>query len=91
VPEIAATLAATPARLAARAAALGLEAPEPSWRGPHYLSLALPAGAPADLTARLAAQGVHVSRRGASLRVTPHLWTDAADEDRFIAALGAAL
>lgn len=91
VPAIEATLAATTARIGARAAALGLQAPAPGWRGPHYLSLALPEGAPADLTARLAARGAHVSRRGAALRVTPHLWTDAEDEDRFIAALAAAL
>ncbi len=91
VPAIEASLAAATARLAGRAAALGLAGPPDGWRGPHYLSLALPPGAPPDLTARLAARGVHVSRRGASLRVTPHLWTDAADEDRFAAALAAAL
>lgn len=87
-PEaIARTLAAKTAAIADRARALGLSsAPEP-FRGPHYLSLALPDGAPADLPARLAAEGVHVSQRGRSLRVTPHLYNDDADADRLIGAL----
>ena len=91
-PEaIAATLGAYTADLARRAQALGLTATPDALRGPHYLSLALPEGAPADLPARLAARGVHVSRRGRSLRVTPHLYNDATDADRFIGALGASL
>jgi selenocysteine lyase/cysteine desulfurase len=85
------TLGAYTARLAERATALGL-APTPDvLRGAHYLSLALPDGAPGDVPARLAARGVHVTQRGRSLRVTPHLWCDEADADRFVAALGAAL
>jgi selenocysteine lyase/cysteine desulfurase len=91
VPAIEATLAAMTGRLAEAARAAGLTPPDPAFRGPHYLSLALPAGAPPDLTARLAAAGVHVSRRGASLRVTPHLWVGPGDEARFASALAAAL
>jgi selenocysteine lyase/cysteine desulfurase len=91
-PEaIAATLGAYTPDIARRAQALGLTATPDALRGPHYLSLALPESAPADLPARLAAQGVHVSRRGRSLRVTPHLYNDAEDADRFVAALAASL
>lgn len=91
-PEaIEATLAASTAAIAARARGLGLSPTPDPLRGPHYLSIALPDGAPADLTARLAARDVHVSRRGAALRITPHLYNDAEDADRLIEALGALL
>jgi len=84
---IARTLAAKTAAIAARARALGLSAMPEDLRGPHYLSLALPEGAPEGLPARLAAERVHVSQRGRSLRVTPHLYNDDADADRLIDAL----
>jgi selenocysteine lyase/cysteine desulfurase len=85
---IAETLGAYTARLAGRARGLGLSATPDAFRGPHYLSLALPPGARADLPARLAEAGVHVSRRGDSLRVTPHLYNHEGDADRLIDALG---
>lgn len=91
VAEIEATLAAKTADIAAQARALGLSPTPDALRGPHYLSIALPEGAPADLLARLARERVFVSQRGRSLRVTPHLYNDEADAARFIAALGAAL
>lgn len=91
VPEIAATLARTNRALAARLAGLGLEPLAEELRGPHFLGLRLPEGAPADLVERLAEAGVLVSRRGGHLRITPHLYTDAEDCDRLVAALARAL
>ena len=88
---IQATLAAKTAAIAGRAAALGLAASDPALRAGHFLGLRFPEGPPPDLPDRLAAAGVHVSLRGASLRVTPHLYNDDADADRLIAALTAAL
>ena len=88
VEAIAATLAAQTEALAARAAALGLEAAPVGTRAPHFLSLGFPAGVPEGLTESLAAREVHVSLRGTSLRVTPHLYNDAADAEALIAALG---
>ena len=85
------TLGAMTATIAGRVRALGLEPTPDHLRGPHYLSLALPAGAPADLPAKLAAREVFVSQRGRSLRVTPHLYNDAEDVDRFVEALHATL
>ncbi|MGF1657924.1 MAG: aminotransferase class V-fold PLP-dependent enzyme [Rubrimonas sp.] len=85
------TLAARTARIAARLEGLGLSCPTAHLRGPHFLSAALPDDAPEDLVARLAARSVFVSQRGRSLRITPHLYNDDADEDRLIAALGGAL
>ena len=91
VPEIAATLARTNRALAARLAGLGLEPLAEELRGLHVLGLRLPEGAPADLVERLAEAGVLVSRRGGHLRITPHLYTDAEDCDRLVAALARAL
>ena len=86
-----ATLAARNLTIAERAAGLGLVcAPEPLRAG-HFLGLSFPDGVPDDLPARLGQAGVHVSLRGRSLRVTPHLWTDDADVDRLFKALDAAL
>ena len=91
VAEIEATLAAKTGAIAAAARGLGLSPTPDAQRGPHYLSIALPDGAPPDLLARLARERVFVSQRGRSLRVTPHLYNDEADAARFIAVLGAAL
>ena len=74
--EIQATLAARTAEIAARAERLGLVAGDPRRRAGHFLGLGFPGPVPSDLPDRLAAAGVFVSLRGASLRVTPHLWND---------------
>jgi selenocysteine lyase/cysteine desulfurase len=91
VPAIQETLAARTAAIAARAEALDLTATPAPLRAGHFLGLGFPDGLPAGLPERLAAANVHVSVRGASLRVTPHLWTEDEDVDRLFAALGAAL
>lgn len=88
VEAIAQSLAEQTEAIAARAAALGLEAAPVGTRAPHFLSLGFAGGVPDGLTERLAAGGVHVSLRGPSLRVTPHLYNDGADADALIAALG---
>ena len=74
-----------------RAAGLGLAALPAHLRGGHYLGLRFLEGAPARLPERLAAEQVYVSLRGDSLRVTPHLYKDAADVDRLFEVLRAAL
>lgn len=85
------TLAARTASLAERIAELGLVATPAHARGPHFLSAALPATAPSDLLARLAAKGVYISERAGALRITPNLWNDDEDCERFLTALKAAL
>lgn len=90
VDAIAETLAAQTGAIALRAAALGLEAAPVGVRAPHFLSLGFGGAVPDGLTDALAARSVHVSLRGQSLRVTPHLYNDAADADALIAALGGA-
>ena len=91
VPAIQSTLAARTAAIAARAARLGFASGDPARRAGHFLGLAFPGPVPAGLPDRLAAAQVHVSLRGTSLRVTPHLWNDDEDVDRLIEALSAAV
>lgn len=91
IPAIAGTLTARTATIAARAAALGLSAMPEDRRAGHFLGLRFPAGMPPGLPERLAEAQVHVSLRGDSLRVTPHLYTNDADVDRLFAVLEAAV
>ncbi|MFZ5609219.1 MAG: aminotransferase class V-fold PLP-dependent enzyme [Pseudomonadota bacterium] len=87
VAEIAARLRTLGEAIAEAAAQKGY-APTPApVRGPHMLGLRREQGLPHDLAARLAAANIHVSVRGASVRVAPHLHISAGDIERFIAAL----
>ncbi len=56
-------------------------------RAPHILSLQFPGGMPEDLVARLAAENVYVTPRLGRLRVSPHVYNDEADIDRFAITL----
>ncbi len=91
VGNIAATLAAKTASLARRAESLGLESAPPELRAGHYLGLRPKGGFPPGLLQKLAADGVFVSIRGSAMRVTPHLYNTAEDEDRLMASLAAHL
>lgn len=87
-PEnISETLAKKTAAIAEAVLPLGLIAPPTDMRAPHYLSLTKDEGLPSDLTARLAAEDIYVSVRGASMRVTPHLYNNEADLNRFASTL----
>lgn len=46
---------------------------------------------PDGLVARLAEQDVHVAARVGRLRISPHVYNDEADLDRFAAVLGSLL
>jgi selenocysteine lyase/cysteine desulfurase len=74
-------------RLAEGAASLGIPVPPRRLRAPHILGLRLPGDMPEGLVAALAAAGVYASDRLGVLRVSPHVWADEADCDRFLAAL----
>jgi selenocysteine lyase/cysteine desulfurase len=54
------------------------------YRAPHILSLAFPKGMPSGLAARLAAEHVHVAPRLGRLRISPHVYNDEEDVDRFL-------
>jgi selenocysteine lyase/cysteine desulfurase len=88
VANTAETLGAATARLEARLAPLGIGADH--GQAPHFLSVRFEGGMPDDIEARLAQANVHVSLRGETMRITPHLYNNEADEERLVAALAAA-
>jgi selenocysteine lyase/cysteine desulfurase len=88
VPRIAATLGRVTGRIQREVEALGLPLTS-SDRVPHMLGIGLPvkAQAQARVAGALADAGVSVGVRGASLRVSPHLWTTDQDIERLVGAL----
>ena len=85
--DIATTLAARSGAIARRAAGLGLGTSPPGLRAGHFLGLRFPRGVPEGLPEQLASRQVHVSLRGDSLRVTPHLYNHDQDIERLFEAL----
>jgi selenocysteine lyase/cysteine desulfurase len=73
------------------AAALGdcgvLILPDERHRAPHILSLSFPDGLRDGLVDGLAAQNIHVARRLGRMRISPHVYNDEEDADRFVSAL----
>lgn len=84
VPRIAASLAATTARIA-EAAPFPVSEP----RGPHMLGLNVPEPARPALLSALKRTNVHVGVRGTAVRISPHLHTTDTDLDRLLTALTA--
>ncbi len=91
VDNIQATLSARTGEIAARARGMGIDSVSQGLRAGHFLGLRFEGGVPEGLGARLAAEKIHISVRGASVRVTPHLYTNDEDIERFFDALGRAL
>jgi selenocysteine lyase/cysteine desulfurase len=60
---------------------------EERFRAPHILSLGFPDGMPSTLVPALAAQQIYVAPRLGRMRVSPHVYNDEADVDRFVAAV----
>jgi selenocysteine lyase/cysteine desulfurase len=89
---VAARLGALTARLAAgldetrRAGKISF--PDAKVRTPHILSLGFRNGVPRGLPQSLAAQKIYVAPRLGRLRVSPHVYNEEADIDRFIEAFG---
>jgi selenocysteine lyase/cysteine desulfurase len=73
------------------AGGLGIEAIPTERRARHMIGLKLGPDAPGNLAARLAAEGVFVSVRGESARISPHLYNTERDVERLFASLGKAL
>jgi selenocysteine lyase/cysteine desulfurase len=78
-------------RLAAGLQAMGLDVAPRALRSPHILGLRLPGGLPPGLIEALAAQGAQASDRQGALRISPHVWTEEADIDRFLEILSGLL
>jgi selenocysteine lyase/cysteine desulfurase len=86
-PAIAQRLAMLTERIAAGVRDIGIRVPETHRRAPHILSLAFPGGMPAKLVEGLASEGVYVAPRLGRMRVSPHVYNDEADADRFVEVL----
>jgi selenocysteine lyase/cysteine desulfurase len=65
---------------------MGVQMPERRVRAPHILSLKFPRGIPEGLIERLAAERVYVAPRLGRIRISPHVYNDEADVDRFLDA-----
>ncbi|MGH6642684.1 MAG: aminotransferase class V-fold PLP-dependent enzyme [Bradyrhizobium sp.] len=75
-------------RIAEGVRGLGVSVPDARLRAPHILSLAFKGGIPAGLIEGLASEGVYAAPRLGRLRVSPHVYNDEADADRFVEVLG---
>ncbi|HXA70047.1 MAG TPA: aminotransferase class V-fold PLP-dependent enzyme, partial [Stellaceae bacterium] len=71
-------------RLAAGLRNAGVRMAARRFRAPHILSLKFPGGIPEGLIERLAAERVYVAPRLGRIRISPHVYNDEADIDRFI-------
>ena len=69
----------------------GVGVPERRLRAPHILSLSFKDGMPTGLVEGLATEGIYVAARLGRMRISPHVYNDEADADRFIAALATRL
>jgi selenocysteine lyase/cysteine desulfurase len=77
-------LAMLAGRLADGLRGTGVDIPDVRVRAPHILSLGFPGGMPPALVERLAAENVYAAPRLGRLRISPHVYNDEADADRFI-------
>jgi selenocysteine lyase/cysteine desulfurase len=78
-------------RIAEGLAGLNLQIPDERVRAPHILSLGFPGGMPPTLIPALASQQIHVAARLGRMRISPHVYNDEADVDRFVAAMRQAM
>lgn len=85
---IAHRLAMLTERIAEGVRDLGAAVPQRHLRAPHILCLGFKDGAAKTLVEGLATEGIYVAPRLGRMRVSPHVFNDEADADRFVAALG---
>jgi len=86
-PQIEASLRSYTQMLKHELAKIGFTACDEAYRSPHYLGVQRAEGLPEDVLQQLAAEQVYVSKRGDSLRITPHLYNNEADASSLIQAL----
>jgi selenocysteine lyase/cysteine desulfurase len=84
---IVARLSALTQRIADGLPGVDVGVPDGHVRAPHILSLTFPRRPAYPLVERLAAQGIHVAPRLGRMRISPHVYNDEEDVDRFVAAL----
>jgi selenocysteine lyase/cysteine desulfurase len=77
-------LAMLTAYLAESFRAAGVSIPDDRVRAPHMLSVSLPDGEAKRLVERLATENIYVALRLGRVRISPHVYNDENDLDRFI-------
>ena len=87
VENVAETLTGLTGLVEAEARGRGMRVVPAERRVGHMIGLGLDPGAPKDLAARLAGEGVFVSVRGRSLRVSPHVYNTGGDVEKLFDAL----
>jgi selenocysteine lyase/cysteine desulfurase len=75
-------------RIAEGVRELGVNVPAPHVRAPHILSLGFKDGIPKGLIEGLATEGIYVAARLGRMRISPHVFNDEEDADRFVAGVG---
>ena len=63
---------------------LGMRLIDAKLRAPHILCVSFPNGMATDLPKKLAAENVHAAPRLGRLRISPHVYNDEQDVDRFV-------
>ena len=91
VTEIAGGIAPLTLEINERARAIGLVPPERGVNATHMTGLRFPGAPPVDVEHRLARSQVHITMRRGLMRVSPHLYNNAADIDRLFEALAEAM
>jgi selenocysteine lyase/cysteine desulfurase len=86
-PAITERLAMLTDGIAERVRSLGVHTPNRPLRAPHILCLGFENGMPKGLIEGLAADGIYVAARLGRLRVSPHVFNDEDDTERFVTAL----
>ena len=87
VEEIAETMGRLTEKIVCQLEGSGLIAWPEAMRAPHYLCLRSERAVPEALVEALAKERVYISLRGASLRITPHVYNSQEDVDRLIQIL----
>ncbi len=83
-PAIVERLAMLTAHIADGLRGVPVDIPDQRVRAPHILSLGFRDGMPNGLIEALAAENVHVAPRLGRLRISPHVYNDEADVERFV-------
>src|SRR2546423_6427281 len=84
---VAQRLAMLTERIAEGVKEFGVSVPGHRVRAPHILSLGFKDGMPKALVGGLASEGIYVAARLGRMRISPHVFNDETDVDRFIAGL----
>src|SRR5882757_4769140 len=74
-------------RIAEGVRSIGVSVPERRLRAPHILSLNFKDGILKGLVEGLATEGVYVAARLGRMRISPHVYNDEVDADRFVTTL----